>query len=250
MAARARLYGVSISHPVRAARLMLEHKRIPYEFVRMRPGMQAVRVRLAGFRGGTVPALRIDGRRVLGTTSISRALDEIQPDPPLFPRDPERRRAVEEAEAWGDGVFQPIPRRLLRWALVNDHDARVAFLRMVGSGRPEATARVIGPATAFYARFEDAGDTERIRRDWAELPAHLDRVDALIADGTIGGDEPNAAEFQIATTVRLMLAVPGYAAAVAGRPAEALARRVWPDYPFDFGPVLGRFGPEAFAGGG
>ncbi|HEX8205536.1 MAG TPA: glutathione S-transferase N-terminal domain-containing protein, partial [Solirubrobacteraceae bacterium] len=63
---RARLYGMAISHPANAARLMLEHKGIEHQLVKVPPGAQAVRIRLAGFRGGTVPALVRGTRRALG----------------------------------------------------------------------------------------------------------------------------------------------------------------------------------------
>ena len=221
---------MSISHPARAARLMLDHKGIDYELVKVRPGMQAVQIRLAGFKGGTVPALRIDGRRALGTVAISRLLDQIRPEPPLFPADPAHRRAVEEAEAWGERVLQPIPRRLLRWALCQGHAERVTFSRELGLALPHFAALVVWPVATFYARREDAASTERIRRDWKELPGHLDHVDELIAAGTIGGEERNAADFQIGTTLRVMLAFADLEPLIAGRPAEALARGIWPDY--------------------
>ena len=223
---------MSISHPARTARLMLEHKGIEYDLINVSPGMQALQVRLAGFRGGTVPALRLDGKRFLGTLEISRGLEEARPEPPLFPYDPERRAAVEEAEAWGERVLQPIPRRLLRWVLRHDPSTRVKFAAMLGNPRPELIARVMGPIAAFYARREDASRFERIREDWEALPGHLDQVDELIADGTIGGEELNAADYQIGTTLRLMLADPDYEPLIDGRPAAVLARRVWPDYPF------------------
>lgn len=229
----ARLYSMRISHPANAARLMLEHKGIEHETVFVTPGQQAVRMRLLGFRGGTVPALRIDGRRVVGSRAIARALDEVRPDPPLFPRDPARRAAVEEAERWGEEVLQPVPRRLLRWALRHRPELRVWFLQMLRQPLPGLTARAMGPVTAFYARREDAGSLESIRADWAALPGHLGHVDALLADGVIGGDEPNAADFQIGTTVRIMLACEDFRPLVEGRPAEALARRIWPEYPFE-----------------
>jgi glutathione S-transferase len=40
-------------------------------------------------------------------------------------------------------------------------------------------------------------DDARVRADIAQLPELLDHVDCLIADGTIGASEPNAADFQI-----------------------------------------------------
>ncbi len=234
----ARLYAMSISHPAKAAALMLEHKGIEYETVKISPGEQAVRMRLAGFRGGTVPGLSIDGRRITGSVAISRALEEIQPEPPLFPRDPAGRRAVEEAEEWGERVLQPVPRRLLRWGILNDRSARVGFARLLGNSRPELTARFIGPVAAFYARREDARSTDRIRADWEALPEHLDHVDELIAAGTIGGEDLNAADFQIGTTLRVMLACADFAPVIAGRPGEQLARRVWPDYRWEIQSML------------
>lgn len=227
----ARLYGMAVSHPANAARLMLEHKSIPYDLVDVMPGTQAIRIRAAGFSGGTVPALKLDGRRVHGTLAISRALDEVRPEPPLFPADPEQRRAVEEAEAWCERVLQPVPRRLLRWALARDAETRAMFVGMLGFPVPTVSAVLLQPNIVLYARREDARSTERIRTDWVQTPAHLDRVDALIAEGVIGGEQRNAADFQIGTTIRVMLAFADYAPLLAGRPAEQLALALWPDYP-------------------
>lgn len=229
---RARLYGMSISHPAHSARLMLEHKGIAYDLVSVMPGTQAVRMRAAGYRGGTVPAVSIDGRRVAGSLAISRLLDEVVPEPPLFPADPAHRRAVEEAEAWGEGVLQPVPRRLLRWALLRRPETRLEFARLTGHPTPALAARTIKPFAAFYARRENAHSDEQIRRDWRELPGMLDHVDALVADGVIGREQLNAADFQIGTTLRVMLALEDLVPVVSGRPAEALARRVMPDYRF------------------
>ncbi len=36
-----------------------------------------------------------------------------------------------------------------------------------------------------------------VRADLAALPAMLQRIDDWIADGVLGGDEPNAADYQI-----------------------------------------------------
>ena len=51
------------------------------------------------------------------------------------------------------------------------------------------------------------------------LPGQLDRVDALLAEGVIGGERPNAADFQIAPSVRLMLCFDQLRAHVDDRPA-------------------------------
>ena len=66
---------------------MLELKGIEYELATVLPGTQRMHLRLVGFRGGTVPALKLDGRRVQGSRAIARALEAARPDPPLFPTD-------------------------------------------------------------------------------------------------------------------------------------------------------------------
>jgi glutathione S-transferase len=82
-------------------------------------------------------------------------------------------------------------------------------------------------------KFSDATE-ENLRRDLAALPRLLDHVDSLIADGTIGGDEPNAADFQIGTTVRVLLSYEDLHDRIVGRPCGELAMRLLPDYP---GPI-------------
>src|SRR5207237_6064829 len=69
-------------------------------------------LRKAG-RMGTAPALRLGDRRVMTNHDIARFLDELQPEPALFPSDPDHRRAVEAAERWADEVFQMAARRLV-----------------------------------------------------------------------------------------------------------------------------------------
>ena len=239
-AVEAKLYGMNISHPSWAARFMLEHKGIEHEWVAVMPGHQAVRMPLAGFRGGTVPALRMNGKRVVGTRNISRFLDQVQPEPPLFPADAVLRGRVEGAEAWGEEVLQPIPRRLLRWAVRNDPQVRVMFAEMLGMPAPKLVAPTMVPFGIFYSRREEAHSQERIRADFEALPGHLDHIDELIADGVLGGEQLNAADFQIATTLRVMLAMEDYTPLISGRPAEDLARRVWPDYDYSVPSLSGQ----------
>ncbi|MBA2763483.1 MAG: glutathione S-transferase N-terminal domain-containing protein [Thermoleophilaceae bacterium] len=107
---QATLYGLALSHPSHAVRLMLDRKGIEHEFKELLPGFHPVQLRIAGFREPTVPALKIDGRRLQRSRTISIELDQICPEPPLFPADPVERVAVENAERWGEQELQPVPR--------------------------------------------------------------------------------------------------------------------------------------------
>ena len=225
----ATLYSISFSHPSRAAGLMLRHKGIDARIVNLPPGSQQVAMRALGFRHGTVPGLKIGGRRVQGSLEISRTLDEAVPDRPLFPADPEARVEVEDAERWGDSVYQPVPRRIFRWAVTSDGDLREELARLTGVPAPAIAKHAFWPVSQVYVRFEGGGKAAA-RADVAALPDHLDHVDGLIAAGVIGGPELNAADFQIGTTTRVLLNFTQLRPLIEGRPAAEHAIRIAPDF--------------------
>jgi glutathione S-transferase len=66
----------------------------------------------------------------------------------------------------------------------------------------------------------------------------LDRVDAYIADGTIGGEAPNAADFQLATCIGLANTLDDLKPLIERRPADELMRRIVPNYPGHTPPIL------------
>ncbi len=237
----AKLYSLLLSHPARASRLMLELKGVDHEVVDLVPGMHPVQLRAAGFRRGTVPALKLDGERVQGSVPISRFLERLEPEPPLFPAEPEPRRAIEETEAWGERELQPVPRRIFRWGAVRSRELRRWLAELSGIPAPGVAATLNAPIARRFARLSEASD-DGVRGDLSALPAMLDRVDGWIAEGTIGGAQLNAADFQIASTVRVLLAYEDLRPMLEDRPSAALATRLFPSYP---GPIPLRL-PEAW----
>jgi glutathione S-transferase len=226
-----RLYALPGSHPSRTGALMLEHKGVPYKRVDLIPAAHRVILRALRFPGHTVPAVTIDGRRLQGTREISRALDEIKPDPPLFPKDADRRRAVEEAERWGDEVLQPVPRRLSWWCIKRDNSSVKEFLVDAKLGLPTSIAVVTTPPIARISGRLNRSTDENVKADLAALPGMLDRVDRLIADGVLNGEQLNAADFQIATSLALLRCFEDLRPWIDSRPAAELVQRVVPDYP-------------------
>jgi glutathione S-transferase len=195
---------------------------------------QRIHVRLAGFRGGTVPALKLDGRRVQGTRQIARALDERWPAPPLFPSDPELRARVEEAERWGDEQLQPIPRRLFRWGAARNADLRRQVMESQQIPLPKLTGEAIRPLIEWYVRTTEADGrraTEAgVRADVESLPQLLDHADKLLADGTLTLDPPNAATLQIMATINLLGRFGDFAELVAAHRCAAPARELYPHF--------------------
>lgn len=234
----AHLYVLPGSHPAFAARLMLEHKGIEYKRTDLLPVISKVVLRAAGFPGVTVPALKIDGRTIQGSTEISRELDRLQPEPRLFPTEAEKRAAVEEAERWGNDVLQPPLRQILWWAFKASRDSMASYADGSKLGVPVSLAmKTAAPIVALSVRFNDADD-EHVRRSLADMPAMLQKVDDWIATGVLGGKELYAADFQIAPTLRLAMTLDDLRPAIESRPAGELAMRVVPHYPGRTPPVL------------
>ncbi len=234
----AHLYGVPASHPSLAAALMLEQKGIAYKRTDLFPAISRVILRGLGFPGKTVPALKIDGRKLVGSREISRALDEIRPDPPLFPSNPERRTEVEEAERFGEEELQHPIRQISWWAIKRDGSSLRSYSEGANLGIPIGLAvRTAAPIIALEVRINDAGD-ENVRRGLAALPAQLDKIDAWIEAGVLGGDQLNAADFQIGCSLGLAMTLDDLRPAIENRPAGALAKRVAPNYPGKAAPIL------------
>jgi glutathione S-transferase len=232
------LYVIPGSHPSMTARLMLERKGITYRRVDLMPVISKAALRALGFPGNTVPALKLDGRRVQGSREIARELDRVVPEPSLFPEDPTRRAAVEEAERFGDEELQAPARRILWWSLRRNRSPLRSFAAGARLGIPIGIAVKTGaPVVAASARLNEATD-DNVRADLANLPGMLDRIDAWIGDGTLGGAEPNAADLQIATSVRLLMTLDDLRPILAARPAGELATRLVPSFPGQVPPVL------------
>jgi glutathione S-transferase len=248
----AKLYVILGSHACRTGMLLLEHKGIEYETVRVPTVLHPLAVRLHRFpanpapfrlvgdrphhmlgiadRLGTVPSLELDGRRVKTNREIARFLDRVRPEPPLFPTDAQHRAAVEEAERWGDEVLQMEARRLVLAAslhrgggLVNrGDDGRLGTL-LWHSRR----VRLIGARLLALFTFRASRRTER--QLLAGLPRLLDRVDGWIEAGVLIGDRLYAADYMIAPSLALLCYRPDARTQIEDRPAGRLVDRLLPD---------------------
>ena len=239
-----KLYGNKTSPPSHTARLMLDAKGLDHEAVWLLPGIHPLLLRTSGFHGGTVPAMKMDGRRIQTSRAISQALEEARPEPPLFPADPELRAEVEEAERWGDEVLQDVPRRIVRWMSVHRPETRRMIAREIGVPFPRFAAWINAPTARRLAK--KVNTDEEIGNAIAMVPEVLDHVDELISKGVIGGEPANAADFQIATNVRALLTVRDLDSVTRDRPASELAMRYVPEFGNDF--PTGLLPPELLRG--
>jgi glutathione S-transferase len=227
-----RLYGIALSHPVLGVQGMLERKGLTYRYVELLGGAHPLALLALGFARATVPAMRLpDGLRVQGSLAIAKALEELVPTPSLYPSEPAARAGAQEAERWGEAVLQPVPRRLIRWGLRHHLSQRRWFADVASPlPAPALMGVLLTPVVPVFVRQAGASN-ERVRQDLADLPGLLDKVDSLLQSGVIGGKDLGAADFQIASSVRVLSAMGDIGRLVAGRPAESFAARVVPAYP-------------------
>lgn len=229
MADTVKLYVLPGSHPCAAVEAALKLKGIEHRRVYLMPLVPVV-IGPVLWGGRTVPGMRIGAtpsrgvsERLVGSRRIMRRLDELAPEPSLLPPpgDPARARVL-EAERWGDEVLQPAPRRILGAVFVRRPAVMESFAGDMRMPLPRPLLRPALPLTAKLMARRNGVRAEAARQDMAALPRQLDRVDAWIAEGLLGGERPNAADLQIGSSIRLLSAVGDAAPLLAGRPSLRL----------------------------
>jgi glutathione S-transferase len=138
---------------------------------------------------------------------------------------------VAEAERWGDEELQQRVREIFLWSARRDHSELAGYLEGSKIGMPHGfAARTAGPFIAIDARSRGATD-ENVRRAIAALPGMLQRIDDWIEEGVLGGQPPNAADLQIAPSLRLAMSLDDLRPAIEGRPAARWAAQIVPHFP-------------------
>src|SRR3954466_14954298 len=204
MATSLTLHILPPSHPGMTAAAALELKGLEFEKVALPMPHNDEMERLYGPGNTTVPGLTIDGEeRVHGSVAILERLEQLVPEPPLYPAP--IADAVHEAERWGDEELQDLGRRLPWGALHFRPEAMGTFARPHRPLDPSGTDFAIRLGRSMWKYHHISA--ERLAEDLAGLPAKLDHVDELASEGTIGGETPNAADFQIGATLRVLLPV-------------------------------------------
>jgi glutathione S-transferase len=204
-----KLYALPASHPCDAVEVALKLKSIPYDRVDLLPSGEVLIGPLL-WRGKTVPGVRVDRERLVGSRTIMRKLDQLAPEPPLLPPpgDPTYARVL-ELERWGEDVLQSVPRRILDVAFVRRPPTMLSYIgdAKLALPLPLGVLRPVTPVSARLMAFKNKAREDSARADLRALPGHLERIDGWIEDGLLGGEQPNAADLQIGSTIRLLLTV-------------------------------------------
>ncbi|MBK8293363.1 MAG: glutathione S-transferase family protein [Solirubrobacterales bacterium] len=220
------MHVVPMSHPCMTARAGLEHKGIEFEEVMLLPGNQeGVLEGIYGDGNKTVPGIVVGEEPIHTSIGILRYIDDEVPENPLYPE--AIANEVQEAEVWGDRYFQEVARRLPFGAL---HFRPGSMGTFAGAGELDAAGTDFAAknlrGTWKYLRLKPS----QLMEDLARIDETIDRIESYARDGILGGDEPTAADFQIASSARVLMTIGDLLPALDGSAAERIAMRYFPDY--------------------
>ena len=221
-----RVYVIPASPPCACIEAALRLKGVAYDVTEL-PNVLHVPHQLARFRAPTVPAMVLDGEKLVGSRLITKRIDERWPDPPLY-----ERPGVDEAERFGDEELQPVARRMAAWMTTRRPSTVPSFFADSNLPLPDPVLRAIAPVVTRLGGLRNGAKSELVQSDMAALPGLLERVDAWIEDGTIGADEVTAADLQIGSVIGLLLGMEDVGAVISRYPRVVeLSRRWFPTYP-------------------
>jgi glutathione S-transferase len=165
----------------------------------------------------TVPGLLVDDEPVHGTRAIFARLDELHPDAGLYPL--ENATAIREAEA---GIAEDVQTsaRVLVFGALHFRPESMGTFGGVAQLDPAGVDFAIKSMRATWRYLEITA--QRVHATLGELPTQLDAIDALQDAGVIGGEQPTAADFQLGSSLHLLVQIGDVRPLVEERPAAKL----------------------------
>lgn len=180
------LWQLDISHYSEKVRWALDYKEVDHVRRSPFPGMHiGVALGLTGGAAKTFPILQIDGRRIADSTAAIAALEEHEPEPALYPRDPDERERALLLEDYFDEQLGPHARLLPFHELIGDPDLFADLaVQSVPPPLNRAPALVGGYARVYTKLRWGAADGAAAATARAGIVAAMDRLEAeLTASG-------------------------------------------------------------------
>ena len=150
-----RVYRIPFSTNVERVSLALAHKGLDVQWEDVDPRDRSPVERISG--QSLVPVLVDDGRVVTDSTVIIRYLEELQPEPALFPRDEARRADLDVFLDWFNRVWKRPPNEIETERRETEPDeARVDELGQELSGSRELFERMLAGRDYLLGTFTAA----------------------------------------------------------------------------------------------
>lgn len=215
------LHAVPYSHPCIAVSAALDRYGLEYETVAMVSGQHGDEIeRIYGEGKRTVPGLLVDGEPVHGTIPVFERLDELAAEADLYPE-----AVADEVRAAERGLAEDLQTagRLLIFGSMHFRPESMGTFAGAGTLNPKGTDFAIKMVRGAWRYIGITA--ERLAAELEQLPGLLDAADELVSRGVIGGEQPTAADFQIGSSLRMLLAIGDVRPLIEGRPCASVAER-------------------------
>jgi len=210
MTGRPVLWHFPISHYNEKARWALDWKGIPH--VRRALALSYVPRALWATGQAKLPVLFLDGQAIADSTRIIEALERLQPEPALYPRDETaRRRALALEDFFDEEVGHAVRTAIVGPLFAHDPvSAGTVLTTGMGAGARRAVRAVLPAFRAFY-KLRHGIDDAAIAAAPARVRAGLDRIVAELGpSGHLVGDAFNVADLTAAALLSPIVLPPEF----------------------------------------
>jgi glutathione S-transferase len=203
------LWHLEISHYNEKARWALDYKGVAHVRRAVTPGLQELTARRLR-AGRTVPVLEMNGRAIGDSTKIIEEIERRWPEPPLYPADPEERRAALDLEDYFDEQCGHDARRVLFSDNLVEPERFLAMF--YGAGRPRH--RLLKRLTPLFLqvvkrRFRIRPETVEESRE--KVRAAFDKLEADVGpSGYLVGESFTVADLTAASILGLIVVPPEF----------------------------------------
>ena len=200
------LWHLKVSHYNEKARWALDYKGVPHARRALHAGFQRKTARqLSG--GDTTPVLVLDGRGIGDSTRIIAEVEQLNPEPPLYPADPEDRERALELEELFDEELGPYTRLLVVHHLQPDADLMLRTFTPDLGRRRRLMAKATWPRLRRQLNRDFGIDDASVGRAFAKLHAAGERFRAeLRPSGYLAGPAFSVADLTLAAMVAPVIA--------------------------------------------
>ncbi|HEY2517131.1 MAG TPA: glutathione S-transferase family protein [Polyangiaceae bacterium] len=178
------------------ARKCLAYKGLAFETKEYNGLLARQAAKLSG--QGTLPVLEANGEFIVDSPAIAAYLDKLQPEPPLYPRDPE---ALAMARFWEDWAGQSLYFYELHYRFL-EPEAFDKALDLISRGRPAFERALLSVVMrGQFPKKLKAQGLGRVPREEIErrLLVHLGDLEAVLSRRTwLVGNAPSIADFSVA----------------------------------------------------
>ena len=199
------LWQFRYSHYNEKVRWALDHKRWGHERHTLAPGFHIPRaLQLTG--QPLTPILRVDGLTLTDSTKIIAYLEEQQPEPALYPSDPEKLGRALALEDWFDEEVGDDVRRLFYHCYATEPGACARMSTAGTSSFQQRAFHALMPVLRHVIRLNMAVTPGRVAQAQRGLPSYFDKIMQEVGpSGYLVGDTFSVADLTAAAMLSLIV---------------------------------------------